>query len=167
MSYMSNRLWSDQFLPEIQAIVGRHLLQPSPEPLDQHHATDLMMLDARDMRVAARVRRPGYAHRYPYQFTLRSALPSGAPTELGKIIEGKGDWLFYGHASDREPGLSNWWLIDLRAFRAGLIRSRRSGNPILCGSKLNPDGTSFMWFDIRSFPKEPPLVVAGAPLRSL
>lgn len=90
MTYLDNRLWSDQFLPEIQAIVGQQLLQPSPELEDQTQATDLMMLDARDMRIAARVRRPGYAKRYPYQFTLRAKLPSGEPTELGKIVEGYG-----------------------------------------------------------------------------
>ncbi len=58
----------------------------------------------------------------PYQITVRSRLPSGAETELSKIVNGKGDWLFYGHANACQTGIGLWWLIDLRAFRAGLIR---------------------------------------------
>ena len=76
------------------------------------------------------------------------------------MVNGKGDWLFYGHANASGTGFDAWWLIDLRAFRAGLIRSKRNGYPIRCGDKRNPDGTWFKWFDIRSFPDDPPLVVA-------
>lgn len=53
--YDANRAWSDRFLPHIKDAVGKHLLDTSPEPLDWHEATDLMMLDARDLRIAARV----------------------------------------------------------------------------------------------------------------
>ena len=156
--YQRNRSWSDQFLPDIKQIVGRHLLEVSPDPLDWHQATDLMMLDARDMRIAARVRRPGYAATYPYQFTIRSKLPSGAETELSKIVNGKGDWLFYGHANASHTAIESWQLIDLRAFRAALIRKGAQG--LRWGNKRNADGTTFAWFDTRSFPSDPPLVVA-------
>jgi hypothetical protein len=44
--------------------------------------TDLLVLDAWAMRTAARVRRPGYADRYPHQFTIRSRITSGGETEL-------------------------------------------------------------------------------------
>ena len=69
--------------------------------------------------------------------------------------------MFYGRANEMERELGDRWLVDLQAFGAALIRSRRSGNPILCGSKFNPDGTLLMWFDFRSFPNEPPLVAAN------
>ena len=120
--YSINRHWSDRFIPEICRIVGAHLLEVAPEPLDLHHATDLMSFLGRDLRIAARVRRHGYAGRYPYDFTIRSRVGSGATTELAKIVNGEGDWLFYGHANAAETGFDLWWLIDLRAFRAGLIR---------------------------------------------
>ncbi len=107
--YATNRRWSDQFLPQIKRIVGCHLLETAPDPLDWHQITDLLMLDARDMRIAARVRRPGFANKYPCQFTIRS----------------------------------------LVAQADGLV----------CGNKCNADGTRFTWFDIRSFPDEPKLVV--------
>lgn len=159
--YQMNRQWSDQFLPEIRRIVGAQLLQIAPDYLDQNRATDLMMLDGRDLRVAARVRRPGYASRYPYDFTLRSRVASGAMTELAKVVNGEGDWMFYGHASEDGRGIDLWWLIDLRAFRAALIRQAMNGHPLRCGDRANADGTWFKWFDIRSFPSNPPLVVAS------
>ena len=149
-------------MPEIKSIVGSHLLRPAPDPLDRFQATDLLMLDAKDTRIAARVRRFGYADRYPYQFTIRALLPSGAETELSKIVNGYGDWMFYGHSGEDGRTLESWWLIDLRAFRAALIRHGTTGQCVLMGDKRNEDGTCFKWFDIRSFPKEPPLVVASS-----
>ncbi|MEL6840689.1 MAG: hypothetical protein AAFP85_15465, partial [Pseudomonadota bacterium] len=58
--------------------------------------------------------------------------------------------------------LESWYLIDLNAFRAGLIRQVTNGHRIRSGDKRNPDGTAFKWFDIRSFPPEPRLVVASS-----
>ncbi|WP_340250908.1 hypothetical protein [Sulfitobacter pontiacus] len=160
--YTTNRNWSDRFLPEIKQLIGGHLLETSSDPFDHMEATDLMMLDARDMRVAARVRRPGYAQRYPHQFTIRSAVASGRQTELSKIVNGNGDWMFYGHSNAQQTGLDAWSLIDLRAFRAGLIRHRANTPNIVMGDQRNADGTRFKWFDMRSFPTEPPLVVASS-----
>ena len=164
--YTTNRNWSDRFLPEIKQLVGGHLLETSPDSFDHMEATDLMMLDARDMRVAARVRRPGYSERYPYQFTIRSAVASGRQTELSKIVNGNGDWMFYGHSNAAQTGLDAWWLIDLRAFRAGLIRNRLNERQIVMGDQKNSDGTRFKWFDVRSFPSEPPLLVASSDSQS-
>ena len=158
--YTNNRNWSDRFLPEIKQLIGSYLLETAADPFDHIQATDLMMLDARDMRVAARVRRPGYAQRYPYQFTIRSAVASGAQTELSKIVNGNGDWMFYGHSNADQTGLEAWWLIDLRAFRAALIRNRVNAPQIVMGDQRNADGTRFKWFDLRFFPADPPLVVA-------
>lgn len=159
--YDQNRSWSDQFLPDVKRIVGQHLLTEAPNALDWHQATDLLTLDARDTRIAARIRRAGYAEQYPHEFTVRAASARGGPTELAKIVNGRGDWMFYGHASPHGQGLASWYIIDLRAFRAGLIRHMQDGYPLRFGDKLNVDGTGFRWFDIRSFPQEPRLVVAS------
>lgn len=160
--YNINRAWSDRYLPQIKSIVGAHLLAAAPDSLDMRRATDLLMLDARDMRIAARVRRPGYAGRYPHEFTIRAEAAYGGETELSKIVNGHGDWMFYGHASYDGTSFDRWWLLDLRAFRAALIRQAANGFPVRCGDKRNADGTAFKWFDIRSFPAHPPLVVASS-----
>ena len=93
-------------------------------------------------------------------------MPSGAETELAKIVDGHGDWLFYGHANSDQSGIESWWLIDLRAFRAALIRSK-GGRGLRYGLKTNADGSQFVWFDIRSFPPAPRLIVAHGGLIGL
>lgn len=166
-AYSSDRSWSDRFIPEIKRIVGPLLMDATPDEIDQTQAADLMVFTARDMRIAARVRRPGFADRYLYEFTIRARRDSGAETELSKIVNGWGDWLFYGHSDQAETGFALWWLIDLHAFRAGLIRQTTNGFPIRCGDKPNGDGTFFKWFDVRSFPPAPPLVIASSGLDAL
>lgn len=160
MTYDKNRAWSDKFLPHVKQIVGPHLLEVTPDHIDQQQAADLMVLTARDLRIAVRVRRPGFADRYPYEFTIRAKLESGAKTELSKIVDGWGDWMLYGHSDTTEQRLCAWWLLDLHAFRAALIRQSTNSFKILCGDKANGDGTYFKWFDVRSFPNSPQLVIA-------
>jgi hypothetical protein len=164
-AYPTDREWSDKMLPQIRRWVGPYLLEPAPLEFDCKEATDLMVLRARDMRIAARVRRSGYAEKYEFQFTLRWRRDSGAETELSKIVNGWGDWMFYGHA-DKDDMINLWWLIDLSSFRAALIRDRIS--PLKYGTQANHDGTYFKWFDLRSFPSQPPILIGSSrPLSTL
>lgn len=150
--YDSNRAWSDKYIPSIAAIVGPHLITPAPFERDVKEATDLIVLKARDMTIAARVRRPGYVDRYPWQFTIRSRTKWGAKTEITKIIDGWADWMFYGHAAPTGADLACWYLIDLAAFRAALIRdAMREVKRISLAEVPNGDGTSFVPFDLRMF----------------
>lgn len=159
--YRVDREWSDLMIPQIKQIVGPFLLENAPLEFDTKEATDLMVFKARDMRIAARIRRPGYASRYPFEFTIRCKRDSGAETELSKIINGWGDWLFYGHANESH-WIDRWWLIDLHSFRAALIRTAMNGFKITVETKANGDGTYFKAFDLRSFPENPPIVVSGS-----
>jgi hypothetical protein len=160
--HVIDRTYGDRFLPEIKKLITPHLLVPTPDLIDQKEAADLMVLHGIDKRIAVRVRRPGYADQYPHQFTIRCQRDTGTETELSKIINGWGDWLFYGHATEDEKAVKPWWLIDLRAFRAALIREARNGMTLKSGDMPNGDGTYFKWFDIRSFPPHPPLVIASS-----
>lgn len=160
MNYHEDRLWSDQFIPEIRQLVGPHLLMPSPFEVDTKQAADLIVLRARDMTIACRIRRQGYVEKYRYDFTIRSERDSGADTELRKIVDGWGDWMFYGHDDGENPGrIRPWYLIDLHVWRAEMIRNRRR-------YKLrqipNGDGTHFVPFDVRKFPPE--LLIAASSL---
>jgi hypothetical protein len=158
MSWHSDKAWSDRYIPTIKGIVGPRLLVESSLDVDQKQATDLIVLRARDMMIAARIRRPGYADTYPNEFTIRSHRDSGAATELEKITDGFGDWMFYGHAADdTSMFLSRWMLIDLQAWRAHLIRNR---NRVAPQRKSNGDGTHFVAFDVTRFLGKPPLLVA-------
>ena len=160
-SYNENRTWSDKYIPAICKIVGPYLLTPSDFRKDTTQATDLLVLDARDMRIAARVRRKSkYYNQYKYEFTLRSRVKSGATTELEKVVNGLGDWLFYGFAGDDGIEIDDWWLIDLAAFRAALIR--RNDHKLLIDHRVNKDGTEFHAFDLRSFPKSPSILIGSS-----
>lgn len=161
MSYATDRAWSDRFIPAIQQIVGPLLLYPASFEEDAKRATDLMVFTARDMRIAARVRRAGYADRFPFEFTIRSHRDSGAETEMSKIINGWGDWLLYGHEGEGNS-LSRWWVVDLHAFRAALIRSASGGVRLRFQKQDNGDGTRFVAYDLRSFPPHPPILIAGS-----
>jgi hypothetical protein len=159
--YIEDRKYSDKFIPKIKQIVGPLLLNETDFEIDAKEATDLIVLYAKDMRIAARIRRPGFAERYGNQITIRAHRDSGAETELLKIVNGWGDWMFYGH-DDNKGNIFPWYLIDLAAFRAALIRDGQNGIKLRYGDKSNHDGTYFKWFDLTSFPKTPPILVASS-----
>ena len=156
--YASDRQWSDQFIEQIKWIVGPLLLQPAPIEEDNCRATDLIILTARDRRIACRMRRPGFADRYPDDFTIRSQRDSGAETELSKIVNGFGDWMFYGHA-DENGGICRWLVIDLAAWRSHRIRNPDRCKPVM---KPNGDGTHFAVFNVNQFIGDPPILVASS-----
>lgn len=152
--------WQLKYLEPIQHIVGPLLLVPAKFERDAKEATDMLVLTARDMRIGCRIRRAGYADKYPWDFTIRSQRDSGAKTELAKITEGWGDWLFYGHAEhDELPTLARWFVINLAAWRAQMIRAEKPGNP---RQIPNGDGTYFVAFDVRKFVAYPPICVASS-----
>lgn len=159
MSYEVNRAWSDRFIPRLKYLIGPQLLEVSSFDVDTQQAADLVVMRAKDQMIAARVRRHGYAERYPYEFTVRSALDSGAKTELSKMVDGFGDWMFYGHASADDQDIERWWLIDLHAWRAALIRNR---GDLTMYQKSNHDGTHFVSFDLRSFPPRPSILIGSS-----
>lgn len=157
-SFKNDFSWQMKYLPVVKNLVGPLLLKDAPMEIDKTEATDLMVLVARDMRIGCRIRRAGYADKYGDEFTIRSHRDSGAKTELAKITEGWGDWLFYGHAEhDDLPVLARWMIVDLHAWRAHMIRHK---DKIRFGKKANGDGTYFVWFDVRSFPNSPPICIA-------
>lgn len=158
--------WGRRFVPQICQIVGPRLLVEAPMELDVTEATDMLVFTARDARVACRVRRPGFAERFPYEFTIRSRRANGAATELRKIISGWGDLMFYGHADEADE-ICRWFLINLDAFRAHLIQDGCRNRRRLWKSEIpNTDRTTwFRPFDVRDFvlsDRVPELLVASS-----
>ncbi len=160
-NYQQQRTWSDTFIPQIKRIVGPQLMSVTPDEIDCKQAADLWVFTARDMRIAARVRRNRYL-KWKYQFTLRAKLDSGVETELSKIVNGWGDWMFYAFANEEEKQFECWWLIDLAAFRAALIRDTMNGQRLIVENQSNGDGTHFKAFDLRSFPDNPSILISAS-----
>ncbi|KKK98229.1 hypothetical protein LCGC14_2644840 [marine sediment metagenome] len=155
--YQVDRLWSDAHIEQVKTLVGPYLLEVSPFKVDTEQAADLLILQNKSIKVACRLRRPGFAERWGRQFTIRLRRTNQTKTELAKIIDGWADWLFYGHVND-EGYIHLWWLLSLDVFRAALIRD---GDRIRCEQKPNKDGTTeLMAYDIGSFPAD--LVIASS-----
>lgn len=160
--YQSARAFSDRYIPTIQKIVGQHLLKPASFELDADEATDLIVMTARDIRIAARVRNDTYLDRYGYEFTIRSKVRSGVDTELDKVRRGMAQWMFYGFGAPDSDQIPHWWLIDLNAFCSALSGMGLGGPRVQYGVQRNKDGSEFHWFDLRSFPKKPSITIAGS-----
>src|SRR5262245_11506720 len=125
MGFQQDDTWQAQFLPAIKEIVGPRLLVPADLELDLHQATDLMILHARDKRIACRMRRSKVLEKekWRFQFTIRCQRDRGGDTELQKILNGFGDWMFYGFESpERQGTICRWHIIDLDAFRTYIAR---------------------------------------------
>jgi hypothetical protein len=154
--------WQEKYMDGVKHIVGPLLLETAPLEVDRKEATDLLVLMARDMRIGCRIRRDKYADRYPWDFTLRLSRDSGATTEAQKVRDGWGDWLFYGHAAQNElASISRWFVVDLHSFRTHVGRDNWR-ETLRWGKKRNADGTWFIWFDLRSFPDDPPILVSSS-----
>jgi len=114
--WQPEKRWSDRFTPEIKGILGQCLIRGGDFVEDKRENTDLITLVLDPVRVACRVRRNSYL-RFINEFTVREARPTGAPTELEKILDGYGDLLFYGFCDTAEQALVYWRLLDLDVFR--------------------------------------------------
>jgi len=160
--WQADKRWSDTFLPEIKGILGLHLIGEPPIEEDAERNTDLMVLRMEAVRIGCRIRRFD-ALKYLAEFTIRAGRPSGVKTELTKVIEGWGDYFFYGFGDSEGRNLHAWTLADLRVFRrwymAELFENDRRKAP---GSKQNNvDGSSYFYaYKWRDLP--PDFVVASS-----
>lgn len=161
IGWQEDKRWSDRFLPEVKGLLGKTLISEPPVEEDQERNTDLVVLRLDAVRIGVRIRRHDQI-RYADEFTLRTGRPSGIKTELTKVIEGWGDYLFYGFADQQEQNLHRWIIGDLKAFRVWHSRElARNGGKPPGKRKNNTDGSSsfcaYRWTDIPGF------VIAGGP----
>ena len=144
--------WQQRLIPHMKQILAQYLIVEAPFEEDARHNTDLIVLGLGAVRVACRVRTFDYAKRYPNDFTIRASRPSGVKTELAKIIEGWGDYIFYGFASPSKDNIVAWTLGDLKVFRLWYNRELYQGrHPGEAGR--NSDGSSnFIAFNVNALP---------------
>lgn len=155
-----DKAWSDRFLPEIKALLGIYLIGEPPVEEDQQRNTDLVVLKLDAIRVACRIRTHEY-WKFNREFTIRMSRPAGTRTELSKIIEGWGGYLFYGFSDEGGQRIRAWRLIDLNAFRLWFSKQLVINHGSLPGlARNNADGSSnFLAFCVDEMPPE--IVVAS------
>lgn len=154
MNWKDDKRWSDKFLPEIKMILGLHLIGEPPIEEDCERNTDLIVLKMDAVRIACRIRRYEYFSKYPNEITIRSSRPSGIKTELTKILEGWGDYFFYGFSDESETRLISWKLCRLTAFRIWFQRQSYINKGDIPGmGKNNSDNSSaFLAFKANTIP---------------
>ncbi len=119
--WTTQKVWSDQFLPEMKHILGEALIHEADVKEDALRNTDLVTLAMQgQQRIACRIRRHRYLKDHFQEFTLRCSLRSERQTEFDKLLQGWGDFLFYGFANETETGLAQWFIGDLEIFRRWL-----------------------------------------------
>ena len=155
-----DKRWSDRFLPEIKSVLGTHLIAEPPVEEDAKRNTDLMVLKMDAVRVGCRVRKNKYLNRFGNEFTIRSGRPSGSKTELTKIIEGWGDYFFYGFCDETETYLAQWVLGDLKAFRIWHSRYMYNHKGKMPGSE-NPNEDKSSHFRAFQMDDIPDFVIAS------
>jgi hypothetical protein len=95
-----------------------------------------------------------YYPKYRDQFTIRKSRPSGIKSELDKILEGWGDYFFYGFGSN-DGHIYDYKLCDLSVFRDfySLMASISPPGYSLGEIKKNGDRSSvFEVFEYACFP---------------
>jgi len=111
--------------PWVKAVIAPLLLRPATFEEDTQHGTDLRFLKNGDVRIAQRVRKPGYTENYGNEVTLTAKHENGMPCEWDKaVVEAKANLFFYGHASGSDPKsghLTHWYFIDLDKARPVLL----------------------------------------------
>ena len=158
--YKTNRKWSDRFNPRIQEICSRNIILPvniiiAPYEDDALRNTDLFAMSAGDKRIACRMRRPEYLKNYANEFTITCKIPGMPKVELDKLLEGWGDFFFYGFSNQDEKDIARWFIGDLHAFRGYYYRKKKElPKGIPPGSyRKKPDGSGdFLSFKLRQMP---------------
>lgn len=142
--YEQERAWSDQFNDEIRRIIGAQLMQVASSDEDMQHNTDFFVVNCAGKRVASRMRRLS-KFGFSDDFTIRTKrTPDAAKTEWDKLIEGWGDWLFYGfgECDGGHPVIRHYRIADLEVLR----REFGKRPAVFRNIQHNPDGrTSFRY----------------------
>lgn len=147
MSWKQGKNWSDKFIPEIKAILGVNLMCEPDVKEDQERNTDLIVMQMKSHRIACRIRKHSYLSGYGSEFTIR-AKSGGSKTEIHKVLDGWGDFIFYGFADKDEKRLSRWFIGDLDVFRGTYKDGMADVIP-------NFDGrTALAAFQLSDFPRE-------------
>ena len=153
--WAERKRWAARFMPETKAILGAHLIADAPLDEDQDHGTDLIVLKLDSVRIACRHRRNRYLKKYGREFTIRYKSPRGGKTELSKVIEGWGDYVFYAFANEREDTLCQWIIGDLKVFRLWFSRRMYALGGKFPGDVFdNPDGSRGIAFVVSDLPRE-------------
>lgn len=159
-SFDKDRELERKFKPDMKAILGKHFFVEDPIE-DRERGRDFIIftLDSREGRltIGARLRRydPRTFWKYSREFTTRLSRPSGAETEIHKIMKGYVDFLIYCFADQPEKEIIQHFIADFEVFR-----NHPEIRPVEI-KENNPPDSKFAVYRIDQFP--PNFVVDSNP----
>ena len=141
--------WQERYIGTVVQLIAPHLITVSSPEVDKNKNGDLEIAFPRNGTVAVRLRTQKYAQ-YAGEVTFRSRSKHNGKTEISKIIDGYGDYFFYGHVGS-ENIIWYWHLLSLNEVRASFTRN---SSMLLRSQMPNGDGTWFLPFKVeRDFPR--------------
>lgn len=121
-NFEMNFEWSERFKNEIKQILYIYFnsLEFTEGTLeeDRYQCTDLISINNK-IRISARVRRFKF-YRNNYDELTLTENPDKKP-ELKKIMEGWGNYYFYGYCDKNESRIHAWAIYDLDIFRSWIL----------------------------------------------
>jgi len=153
---------ADEYMPGVRSVLGVFFFREATVVEDREENTDLRIIQARDLRIAVRVRTPDTLRRaqieapsWLQEITFRSG------GEIQKMFrKDLGTHFFYGFGNEDGRSLHSWILVDLDLLR------RCAAIDQIMGRKYNvthvdmDDGTAFEALDMLSV--DPSCIVAAS-----
>lgn len=148
MNFEEQFAWQDQKIEQVASILGKTFFIRSSFKQDVEEATDLIVLESANAKYAVRLRKYDvYGDKYINEFTIRNKTKYGNKTEIHKILNGFGDYMFYGWYDDISNKIKYWSILDLNIFRIEINELIIDATPNI----KNKDGTGFFSFNFNSF----------------
>jgi hypothetical protein len=168
--YLTQRKWSDQFIPQIEKVIIQHFLA------DQHLRKEMFKIDVSspeddfrgidgflrlntNIKIAFRLRKNQYLKYKDFTFRYHSRYQQ--VTEWKKIQEPTLHYYFYGWLDQYDEYIQEAYLLDMNLFRNWI--SSKPETFIVGTLKENKDGSSFVPFSVNILHEndlliEPPFV---------
>ena len=121
-------------------------LTESSQYQDRNESFDMLyQINDKSYEVSIRCRQFKYLK---YQdLTIRSKVISGHKTELDKILEGKGQFYFYGYKNQADDRLIEVYLIDINTIRSLYLNNKYQ---IRSNEYINDQFVAFSFSDIKN-----------------
>ncbi len=146
-----DKLLTDRAMQRVKAVLGCLLFRAGDTVEDTKQATDLILCESGDHATAVRLRSDRYRQKYGDQFTIRYDRPSGAMSELQKIMSGYAQWMFYGFIDDSAT-LTAYTILKLNFLRCYLWDQRMALDAFYIG-KNTDDSSQFLAIPLADLPR--------------
>ena len=141
----------------VQCLLGKYIIKKATPEQDMQLNTDFQV-DSISLSIMSRVRGSECFPDWGMDFIFRAYADGGNQSEYDKMLDGMGQWYFYGFGHPTRPNVVLWyWLFDLDAIRYG-INNGVTGT--IMPNRHNPRDI-FIVYNINHFPRDPDIVIGG------